>query len=131
MAVITAVIYLFSSWFQGNIKIVNIKCILIGLLVLSLSIFRNGIYYVRSILRHDIFAYLIHDYFAALTTIVWLVFFWWFSYRFVLENQGIFIQNLDALRSLVVSIGTGCSVKFILVTRRLTASCRYGFSLLQ
>lgn len=35
-----------------------------------------------------IFALLIHDYFAAITTIAWLFFFWWFAYSFVLETKG-------------------------------------------
>jgi hypothetical protein len=42
-----------------------------------------GIYYVNTV-----FALLIHDYFAAFSTIVWLMFYWWFSYAFVLEHKG-------------------------------------------
>jgi hypothetical protein len=41
-----------------------------------------GIYYINTI-----FASLIHDYFAALTTIGWLMFFWYFSYAYVLEEK--------------------------------------------
>ena len=73
---------------SGNFtKLSKLECILIGLLgTFLLNIFRMvfitvGIYYVNTV-----FALLIHDYFAALTTIIWLFFFWWFSYSFVLEE---------------------------------------------
>jgi len=74
---------------QGNFtKISKIECVLIGILgTFLINIFRMvfitiGIYYVNTV-----FALLIHDYFAALTTIIWLFFFWWFSYSFVLEEK--------------------------------------------
>lgn len=41
-----------------------------------------GIYYVNTV-----FALLIHDYLAAITTVVFLIGFWWFSYSFVLEEK--------------------------------------------
>lgn len=34
-----------------------------------------------------LFAIVFHDYFAAFLTLLWLFFFWWFSYRFILEEQ--------------------------------------------
>jgi len=74
---------------QGNFtKISKLECTLIGLLgTFLINIFRIafitiGIYYVNTI-----FAFLIHDYFAAIVTIVWLIFFWWFAYTFVLEKK--------------------------------------------
>lgn len=74
---------------QGNFsKISKLECILIGFLgtflvnLLRMVFITVGIYYVNTV-----FALLIHDYFAALTTIVWLFFFWWFSYAFVLEKK--------------------------------------------
>lgn len=33
------------------------------------------------------FRIVFHDYLAALTTIIWLFFFWWFAYSFVLEER--------------------------------------------
>ncbi len=74
---------------QGDFtRISKIECILIGFLGTFLTnIFRMvfitiGIYYVNTI-----FALLLHDYLAALTTIIWLIFFWWFSYAYVLEEK--------------------------------------------
>lgn len=69
-------------------KLSKLECVLIGLLgTFLINIFRMvfitiGIYYVNTV-----FALLIHDYFAALTTIAWLFFFWWFSYSYVLEGK--------------------------------------------
>ena len=69
-------------------KLSKLECILIGLLgtfllnILRMVFITIGIYYVNTI-----FALLIHDYFAAFTSIMWLFFFWWFSYSFVLEEK--------------------------------------------
>jgi len=35
-----------------------------------------------------VFRVVYHDYLAAITTVIWLFFFWWFSYSFVLEEKG-------------------------------------------
>lgn len=66
----------------------RIKCVLLGLLgTLLINIFRMslialGIYYVNSVA-----AQIVHDYLAALLTLIWLIFFWYFSYSFVLEEK--------------------------------------------
>ena len=66
----------------------RVKCILLGLSgTLLVNIFRMsfiaiGIYYVNSLA-----AQIVHDYFAAFLTLIWLIFFWWFSYAFVLEAK--------------------------------------------
>lgn len=74
---------------QGEFsKLSKAECILIGFLgtfitnILRMVFITLGIYYIN-----DVFANLVHDYFAALTTILWLFFFWWFSYAFVLEEE--------------------------------------------
>ena len=79
----------FVAGLQGNFsRLSRLECIAIGLLgTFLMNIFRMvfitvGIYHINSV-----FAMLIHDYFAALTTILWLFFFWWFSYSFVLEKR--------------------------------------------
>lgn len=64
----------------------RIKIIIFGLLgtllinVFRMSLIAIGIYYVNSLA-----AQIVHDYFAAFLTLIWLIFFWWFSYRYVLE----------------------------------------------
>lgn len=79
----------FIPGLSGNFtRLSKTECILIGILgtssvnILRIVFITAGIYYVNTI-----FALLIHDYFAVLTTIVWLFFFWWFSYAFVLEEK--------------------------------------------
>lgn len=79
----------FGVGLQGSYKKLSIlECVLIGLIgTFLINIFRMvfitvGLYYVDTI-----FALLIHDYFAAFVTIVWLFFFWWFSYSYVLERD--------------------------------------------
>jgi len=74
---------------QGNFsRLSKVECVLIGLTgtflvnILRMVFITIGIYYINTV-----FALLIHDYFAALTTIIWLFFFWWFSYAFVLETK--------------------------------------------
>lgn len=79
----------FIAGLQGNFtNLSRIECLLIGLSgtfllnILRMVFITVGIYYINTA-----FALLIHDYFAALTTIAWLFFFWWFSYSFVLEEK--------------------------------------------
>jgi exosortase/archaeosortase family protein len=82
---------------QGNFtRISRLECVLIGLLgtflinILRMVFITVGIYYINSA-----FALLIHDYFAALTTILWLFFFWWFSYAYVLEEKSADLTSQD------------------------------------
>jgi exosortase/archaeosortase family protein len=77
----------------------RIKCVVLGLLgTLLVNIFRMsliaiGIFYVNSLA-----AQIVHDYLAALFTLIWLLFFWWFSYGYVLERKKEFI-NKEAYRN--------------------------------
>ena len=72
----------------------RIKCVLFGLFgTLLVNIFRMsliaiGIYYVNSLA-----AQIVHDYFAAFLTLIWLIFFWWFSYSFILESKKASVQE--------------------------------------
>ena len=77
----------FVFGFEGHFTgMSRLECVLIGILgTFLINVFRmvfiiTGAYFINSL-----FAFLIHDYFAALTTIAWLIFFWWYSYRFILE----------------------------------------------
>src|SRR3972149_165009 len=66
----------------------RIKCVIFGLTgtllmnILRMSIIALGIYYVNSLA-----AQIVHDYFAAFLTIIWLFFFWWFAYAYILESR--------------------------------------------
>jgi len=72
----------------GFTRLSKIECILVGILgTFLVNIFRIvfitvGIYYINAV-----FALLIHDYFAAFITVLWLFFFWWFAYGFILESK--------------------------------------------
>jgi exosortase/archaeosortase family protein len=69
-------------------NISRIECITFGFFgTLLMNIFRMsfiaaGIYYIN-----EFFAMVIHDYLAAFLTLIWLIFFWWFSYSFILEER--------------------------------------------
>ncbi len=79
----------FIAGLRGNFTAVSrIKCILFGLLgTILVNVFRmtfiaGGIYYVSSL-----FGMIIHDYFAAFITIIWLGMFWWVSFAYILEER--------------------------------------------
>ncbi|HLD11733.1 MAG TPA: exosortase/archaeosortase family protein [Patescibacteria group bacterium] len=78
----------FLTGLQGNYTVISkLKCIAIGLMgTMFVNLFRMSlitllIYYVNRVA-----AVIIHDYVAALFAVLWLLFFWWFSYSFVLES---------------------------------------------
>jgi exosortase/archaeosortase family protein len=68
------------SWFSRT------KCVVFGLAgtilmnVMRMSFLAVGIYYGNSFIVS-----IVHDYFAALMTLLWLIVFWWFSYTFILD----------------------------------------------
>jgi exosortase/archaeosortase family protein len=71
--------------FSGMTKI---ECVAIGILgTFLINIFRMVFIVIGAYFVNSLFVFLVHDYFAALTTIVWLMFFWWFSYKYVLEQK--------------------------------------------
>lgn len=44
--------------------------------IVSLAFYWNGLA-----------AVIVHDYFAALVSLIWMLFYWWFSYSFILEEK--------------------------------------------
>jgi exosortase/archaeosortase family protein len=70
-------------------NISRLECITFGFFgtllvnIFRMSLIAAGIYYIN-----EIFALVVHDYVAALMAIVWLFFFWYFSYAFILEERG-------------------------------------------
>lgn len=73
----------------------KLECLLIGILG---TFFLNIARIVFSILAiayvNQVFAYVLHDYLMVLITILWLFFFWWFSFAFVLEEA----ESVDSNR---------------------------------
>jgi exosortase/archaeosortase family protein len=77
----------FEGYFSGVSKL---ECILIGFLgTFLINIFRMVFIIIGAYFINGLFAFLVHDYLAALTTIIWLMFFWWFSYKYILEERPI------------------------------------------
>lgn len=66
----------------------KLAVILLGVLgTFLINLFRMAFIVSLSFYINDIAALIIHDYFAALVALVWMLFFWWFSYSFVLEEK--------------------------------------------
>lgn len=81
----------FTAGLRGSFtSLSRMKCVIFGLVgTLLINIFRMsvialGIYYVNALA-----ARIVHDYLAAFFTIIWLFFFWWFSYSYVLEERNV------------------------------------------
>lgn len=51
------------------------------------NIFRMVFTIILAVHLPAVFRIVFHDYLAAIVTIVWLFFFWWFAYSFVLETK--------------------------------------------
>lgn len=69
-------------------NISRLECIVFGLFgtllvnILRMVLIAAGIFYIN-----EFFAKVLHDYVMTLMSLVWLLFFWWFSYRFILEGK--------------------------------------------
>lgn len=79
----------FSSGLQGKFtRSSKIEAIIIGVLgTFWVNIFRIMFLSLLGGYVPSIFAVVFHSYFAAFITLLWLIFFWWFSYSFVLEER--------------------------------------------
>lgn len=66
----------------------KLECVLVGILgTFLINVFRMVFVVIGAYFINKLFAFIVHDYLAALTTIIWLTFFWWFSYRYILEEK--------------------------------------------
>lgn len=72
---------------RGNYTLLSkIEAIIIGLVgTFLVNLFRLTFIVLLLGFSQPLFARVYHDYLAAFVTIIWLFFFWWFSYKFVLE----------------------------------------------
>ncbi len=52
-----------------------------------LNIFRMLFTVLLAVAAPAVFRIVFHDYLAAITTLIWLFFFWWFAYGFVLKEK--------------------------------------------
>jgi exosortase/archaeosortase family protein len=66
----------------------KLEAILVGLLgTFLMNLARITFTIILLVFSKPLFAVVFHDYLAAIFTIVWLTLFWWFSYRYVLEDK--------------------------------------------
>ena len=66
----------------------KVEAVVIGLLgTFWVNLLRIGFTVILLVVSRPLFAIVFHDYLAALVTVAWLVVFWWFAYRFVLEEK--------------------------------------------
>jgi len=66
----------------------KIETIIFGILgTFLINVFRMALITSLAYYVNHIAAMIIHDYFAALVALIWLIFFWWFSYSFILEHK--------------------------------------------
>lgn len=73
--------------FRGRYtKFSILEAVVIGVLgTFWLNIFRMLFTVLLAVHAQPLFRIVFHDYLAAGTTVIWLFFFWWFSYSFVLQ----------------------------------------------
>jgi exosortase/archaeosortase family protein len=66
----------------------KIECSLVGLLgVFWVNMFRMVLTVLLLVYSRKLFAVVYHDYLAAITTILFLLGFWWFSFSYILEEK--------------------------------------------
>lgn len=75
--------------FRGRYtKLSILEAVGIGILgTFWLNILRMLLTVVLAVHLQPVFRVVFHEYLAAITTVGWLFFFWWFSYTFVLEER--------------------------------------------
>lgn len=83
LMVITLITGLQGAYPWGN----KIEAIIIGILgTFMINILRVSLIIVVAYKVNRLAAIIIHDYFSTFLTILWLFFFWWFTYSYVLEK---------------------------------------------
>ena len=74
---------------HGNWKFISkLETVVLGILgTFLVNLFRMAAITTLMYYWNEIAARVVHDYVAAFVALVWLIFFWWFSYAFVLEAK--------------------------------------------
>lgn len=77
----------FITGLKGHYKVVSkLETVVIGVLGTFLSnLFRMAFITSLAYYWNNFAAMIVHDYFAMFVALIWMIFFWWFSYSFVLE----------------------------------------------
>jgi exosortase/archaeosortase family protein len=70
------------------------ETLIVGILGTFLSnLFRMAFIVSLAYYWNQLAAMIIHDYFASFVALIWMLFFWWFSYRYILEDKMTIIQE--------------------------------------
>jgi exosortase/archaeosortase family protein len=79
----------FITGLSGSYTVMSkIEVIVFGVLGTFLAnIFRMVLIIILAYYWNSGAALIVHDYFASFVAIIWMVFFWWFSYRYILEER--------------------------------------------
>lgn len=74
---------------RGKYTIISkAETVLLGIIgTFLINIFRMALIVALAFYWSRTAALLMHDYFATLVALLWIIFFWWFSYRFLLEPR--------------------------------------------
>lgn len=66
----------------------KLEIVLIGILgTFIINLFRIAFIVILAYYWNALAAMIIHDYFASFVALVWILFFWWFSYTYVLDSS--------------------------------------------
>ena len=66
----------------------KVEVIILGVVgTFLINVFRMAFITSLAYYWNNVAAMIIHDYFAAFIALIWLIFFWWFSYSFILEPK--------------------------------------------
>lgn len=66
----------------------KLEAVAIGILgTFLINLLRLTIIVIIFAYLRPIYTFVYHDYLAAIVTVIWLFFFWWFAYRYVLEEK--------------------------------------------
>lgn len=82
---------------RGKWKLFSkLETVILGIVGTFLSnLFRMAFITSLAYYWNSVAAMIIHDYFAAFVALIWLIFFWWFSYSFVLEEKRPAVQKTN------------------------------------
>lgn len=79
----------FATGLKGRFtKLSKLETVVVGVLGTFLTnLFRMAFIVALAYYWNSVAAMIVHDYFASLVAIIWMLFFWWFSYKYILEEK--------------------------------------------
>lgn len=86
----------FINGFRGNFTGPSIiQAILFGIIgTFLINLFRMALIISTGFYLNKLALFIIHDYFAVFVGLIWIIFFWWFSYAYLLEEKEVLEEKL-------------------------------------